>query len=412
MSPVAHVPAPPQPMLGQPMPAAGAGGGGYGGGQTPPGGGFDPRHAGAPVPAPTPRGGGIRSALIGGLVGAIVAAGATGVVMWDRNSNSGPVATPVVEQTRPANTTPGKNLEIKALLDKVSPSVVSIHTGTRQGDAAGSGVVLTEDGYILTNAHVIEGATTIDVDFHDGRTVEARVVGSVPENDVAVIRTEPLAEPAIPAELGSSNDLQVGDEVVAIGNALNLGDDPSVTTGIVSALSRSIPSPSGSTLDNLIQTDAAINPGNSGGPLVNAAGQVVGINTAILADAQNIGFALSIDSITGMIDDIKAGRQVQNNRPLLGVETVDLANVDSAVLNRFGVTSATGAFVQKVQSNTGAAEAGLEPGDVIVAIDGRRVRSATDVGTAVRAKSAGDTVQLTIERKGQEQTVSATLGSN
>ena len=336
-----------------------------------------------------------------------------GAALWDRQGATSTSATPVVaEQGRPSNSMAGENLDLKGLLDKVSPSVASLHTGSRQGDAAGSGVVLTEDGLVLTNAHVIDNARTIEVDFADGQTAEARVIGAAPEYDVALVQAEGLTEPVTPAELGASGDLQVGDDVVAIGNALNLGDTPSVTTGIVSALNRSIRSPSGDTLSELIQTDAAINPGNSGGPLLNAAGQVVGINTAILADAQNVGFALSIDSITGIIDDLKSGREVADARPVLGVETLDVAAVDPSVTQRFSITATAGAFVQKVQSGSGAAAAGLQTGDVIVQVDGRRIRTASDVGQAVRAKSVGDQIDVVIERSGQTQSVTAILAGD
>ena len=414
--PWAPVTAPPQPLGtptytggpagGGPVPptppplGAGAGSGSTGSGST--GNGDDRR-----------RGGGIRSALVGGLVGAIVAGGLVSAAMWDDNTSTVPMAQEVAtESSRPANTIAGDSLDIKALLDKVSPSVVSIHTGTRQGEAAGSGIVLTEDGLVLTNAHVIDGAQTIQVDFADGRSTEARVIGSAAEYDVALVKAEGLTSPVTPAELGRSDDLQVGDDVVAIGNALNLGDEPSVTTGIVSATGRSISAGDGMVLTDLIQTDAAINPGNSGGPLLNSAGQVVGVNTAILADAQNVGFALSIDSITSIIDDLKAGREVAGNRPVLGVETVDVASVSPTVLQRFAITATAGAFVQRVESGSGADTAGLQAGDVIVAVDAKRVRTSADVGEAVRANDPGDRIEVTIERSGQEQTVTATLGSN
>jgi putative serine protease PepD len=419
MPPVAGAPSPPPSPLGiqpwtAPTPVAPApspsplpGGAGFG---APPE--VPPVQRNA-TPTPTPRrGGGVRSALVGGLVGAIVAGGLVGAALWDRDGDVATSATPVSTEQRPSNTVVGESLDLQALLNKVGPSVASIHTGTREGDAAGSGVVLSEDGLVLTNAHVIEGAQTIEVDFADGQTAEARVIGSAPEYDVALVQAEDLAEPVTPAELGSSDALQVGDDVVAIGNALNLGDTPSVTTGIVSALGRAIQSPSGDTLADLIQTDAAINPGNSGGPLLNASGQVVGINTAILADAQNVGFALSIDSITSIIDDLKSGREVANSRPVLGVETLDVAAVDPSVAQRFSITATAGAFVQKVQQGSGAADAGLQAGDVIVEVDGSRIRTASDVGQAVRAKRVGDTVEVTIERQGEEQTVTATLGSS
>jgi putative serine protease PepD len=369
----------------------------------------------APAPAPSPRPArhGLKAALVGGLVGALVASTTTAVAMWSRGDGQAPstAATVTAAPRSTSSELDGEDLDIRAVLDKVQPSVVSIHTGTRQGEAAGSGVVISEDGLVLTNAHVIEGATSIEVDFYDGQTAEARLVGSVPEADVALVKAEDLESATVPAELGSSSDLVVGDDVVAIGNALNLGAEPSVTTGIVSQLGRSISSPDGSVLDDLIQTDAAINPGNSGGPLVNAQGQVVGVNTAILADAQNIGFALEIDSIMSLIEDLKAGRDAEKERPLLGVATVDVARIDPQVAQRFSVSATSGAFIQEVNEGSGAEAAGLQVGDVIVEIDGRRVRTSEDVGQAVRAKDPGDELSIAIEREGEQQSVTATLGN-
>jgi putative serine protease PepD len=328
---------------------------------------------------------------VGGLVGAIVAGGITAAAMTIRDEPSTVVqGQPASTPSRSSNSVSGDALDIRALLEKVQPSVVSIHTGTREGEAAGSGIVLSEEGLVLTNAHVVQGAQSIQVDFADGQTVDARLIGAAPESDVALVQAEGLDGPAVPAELGSSGDLLVGDEVVAIGNALNLGSEPSVTLGIVSQTGRSITAPDGSVLDELIQTDAAINPGNSGGPLVNAQGQVVGVNTAILADAQNIGFALEIDSIRDLIDDLKAGRNAEKERAVLGVA----------------------AFVQDVTSGSGADVAGMLPGDVIVEVDGETVRNSSDVGEAVRAKDPGETVNVLIEREGEQQSISATLGSN
>lgn len=357
---------------------------------------------------------GLKAAIIGGLAGALVASGATAAVMWNQEQPSAaPTASTASAPSRSSSANlSGESLDIRAVLDKVQPSVVSIHTGTRQGDAAGSGIVISEDGLVLTNAHVIEGANRIEVDFFDGQTAEARLVGSVPEADVALVKAEGLEGATVPAELGSSGDLLVGDDVVAIGNALNLGAEPSVTTGIVSQLGRSIAAPDGSVLDDLIQTDAAINPGNSGGPLVNALGQVVGVNTAILADAQNIGFALEIDSIQSLIEDLKEGKDAKKERPLLGVATVDVARIDPDVAQRFSVTATSGAFVQEVNSDSGAEAAGLQAGDVIVEIDGRRVRTSEDVGQAVRAKEPGDEIAIVIERSGETQSVTATLGNS
>jgi S1-C subfamily serine protease len=164
-------------------------------------------------------------------------------------------------------------------------------------------------------------------------------------------------------------------------------------------------------LDDLIQTDAAINPGNSGGPLVNAAGQVVGVNTAILADAQNIGFALEIDSIRSLIDDLQAGLDAEKERAVLGVSTLDVAQIDITLVERFSISATSGAFIQEVTSDSGADVAGLQAGDVVIDVDGTRIRTSEDVGQAVRAKEPGDTLTIVIEREGIEQSITATLGT-
>jgi S1-C subfamily serine protease len=359
------------------------------------------------------RGGGIKAALVGGLVGAIVAGGVTATALTISDDDPAvPVASPASLPDRESSSISGEELDIRALLEKVQPSVVSVHTGTRQGDAAGSGIVLDEDGLVLTNAHVIDGATRIEVDFADGQSAEARVIGTAENSDVALVRASGLEGPTVPAELGSSGDLLVGDEVVAIGNALNLGAEPSVTTGIVSQTGRSISAPDGTVLDDLIQTDAAINPGNSGGPLVNAAGQVVGVNTAILADAQNIGFALEIDSIRDLIADLKEGLDAEKERAVLGVATLDVARLDFDVAERFGVESTSGAFVQDVTSGSGADVAGMQAGDVILQVEDRRIRTSEDVGQAVRSMDPGDSITIVIERQGEQRSITATLGTN
>ncbi len=368
--------------------------------------------SGAPQPGNQRSGGGIKAALIGGLVGAIVAGGITAAAMTIRDDEAPlNVAAPASLPDRESSTIVGDDLDIRAVLDKVRPSVVSIHTGSRQGEAAGSGIVLSEGGLVLTNAHVVEGANRIEVDFSDGQSVEARLIGAAPKSDVALIQASGLDGAAVPAELGSSGDLLVGDDVVAIGNALNLGAEPSVTTGIVSQTGRSIVAPDGTVLDDLIQTDAAINPGNSGGPLVNAQGQVVGVNTAILADAQSIGFALEIDSIRELIGDLQDGKDAEKERAVLGVATLDVARIDNDVADRFSVTATSGAFIQDITSGSGADAAGLQAGDVIIEVDGRKIRNSEDVGQEVRSKEAGESITILIERTGEQQSVTATLGS-
>src|SRR5690606_13618592 len=245
-------------------------------------------------------------AAAGAVAGAVVSAlVATGVVVAmdddDPEPQRGPSATPIVDADG--------GLDIQAILAKVRPSVVAIETTatTSRGvfEGAGSGIILSEDGLVLTNAHVISSLRGITVVLPDGSREEATLVGASPDDDLAVIQVD--ADDLVPAELGSSDDLAVGEPVIAIGNALNLGADPTVTQGIVSAKDRALEA-EGIRLTGLIQTDAAINPGNSGGPLVNAAGQVVGINTAIVADAQNLGFAIAIDEALAVIEDLREGQ--------------------------------------------------------------------------------------------------------
>ncbi|HEX4901737.1 MAG TPA: trypsin-like peptidase domain-containing protein, partial [Acidimicrobiales bacterium] len=243
-----------------------------------------------------------RAGLVGGLVGAIVSLLILGVAALWPTGGDGDVA------ARTITPTAGGVVDVGAVLSAVEPSVVSIETRSSiaEGQAgAGSGIVLTADGLVLTNAHVIAGLNEIQVGLFGGERAPATLVGSFPEADVALIQVEGRDD-LVPATLGSSAELDVGQEVIAIGNALNLGGRPTVTRGIVSALGRSL-SAEGITLSNLIQTDAAINPGNSGGPLVDAAGQVVGVNTAIIGDAQNIGFSIAIDTVKPLIEEIRAG---------------------------------------------------------------------------------------------------------
>jgi S1-C subfamily serine protease len=305
-------------------------------------------------------------------------------------------------------------LDIQALLSKAQPSVVSIQTGERSSvgvfGAAGSGVVISDDGLVLTNAHVIAAATTMQVTLSDGRSVAADLVGSLPDDDVALIRLRD-ASGLTPADLGNSADVRVGDDVVAIGNALNLGGPPSVTEGIISAKDRTIQAEK-STLRNLIQTDAAINPGNSGGPLLDAAGEVVGINTAIISDAQNIGFAIAIDSVKPLIQAIKDGQgTITPDTAFLGVSTQAVGEIAPDVLAQYGVRTRDGAFVADIQPGAAAGDAGLQLGDVITAIDGQPMSGADTVIAAVREHRAGDSVTITYERGGKTANVTVELRS-
>jgi putative serine protease PepD len=372
-----------------------------------------PAASGAPPATPSPTS--ARTALLVGVLSAIVASLITGglfVAFAGRRTET------VERPPDPSTTTPAlvaNTLDIHGLLDKAQPSVVTIRTDTTSVGgklplAAGSGVIISADGLVLTNAHVIAGASGLKVILFDGTSKAATLVGSFPDDDVALIK---ITEPGTltPAVLGTATDLKVGDPVIAIGNALNLGGSPSVTEGIVSAKDRDIQTSEGN-LTNLIQTDAAINPGNSGGPLLNASGQVVGINTAIIENSQNIGFAISIDVIKPRIEDLKNGKgTVTPNSAFMGVSTQSVADVAAAVLQKYGVTATEGAFVSEVLVGSSAEDAGLQPGDVITAIDGKAVASAADVGSAIRTKKAGDTIEVEYEREGETATVTVTLKS-
>jgi serine protease Do len=348
-----------------------------------------------------------RAGLIGGLAGALVSLLILGAAALWPGSGDGDVATPPAIATAPT-----AGVDVGAVLSAVEPSVVSIETRSAlaQGQAgAGSGIVLTADGLVLTNAHVIAGLNEIQVGLFGGERAPARLVGSFPEADVALIQVEGHDD-LVPARLGSSARLEVGQEVIAIGNALNLGDRPTVTRGIVSALNRSLGA-EGITLTNLVQTDAAINPGNSGGPLVDGAGQVVGVNTAIIGDAQNIGFAIAIDTVKPLIEEIRAGGgDVRGDQAFLGVNTTDVASEPFATRSRFRIDVDAGAFVQSVVPGSAAAEAGLEPGDVVTGIDGQRTPTSMSVGEIIRQRSPGDRVTLTVLRQGEEIEITATLG--
>jgi len=305
---------------------------------------------------------------------------------------------------------------LSQVADTVLPSVVSITIDTDRGEAQGSGVVISDDGMILTNNHVAAEAAgdgaDMSVAFSDGQTADADVVGTDPASDLAVIQAQDVSD-LTPATLGSSDDLHVGDTVLAIGSPLGL--DGSVTSGIVSALNRAITlggaqqSPFGSSdsptaVIDAIQTDAAINPGNSGGALINARGEVIGINTAIASTAGGttgqsgnigVGFAIPIDEARSiaqqLIDDGVA------THAFLGVQ---IADADSS-----------GALIGNLESESPAREAGLEEGDIVTAVDGDAVSDATDLTAAIRGHAPGDKVELTYTRDGDENTAQVTLGT-
>jgi S1-C subfamily serine protease len=337
---------------------------------------------------------GIRHAVLagiaGGVVGALVAGGLF-LVLDDDPATNTVGSTQVI--TRPSSEV-ARTGNIAAILAKDVPAVVAVVAdgGPATGGGAGTGFVISEDGVIVTNNHVVEGASTIEARFSDGTSLAARVLGNDVGSDLAVLHVDAAGLPTI--ALGDSATVQVGDDVVAIGNALALEGGLSVTRGIVSGLDRTVPTSRSTALSGAIQTDAAINPGNSGGPLVDSQGRVIGINTAIAdpSGAQNVGFAIPISQAKPIIDALRAG-----NRPAyLGV-TIDTESTEA------------GAFVNNIGEGTPAARAGMRTGDVIVSIGDTPVRSWEQLRPAIREHKVGETVDVVVERDGEKVTLRVTL---
>jgi Do/DeqQ family serine protease len=266
----------------------------------------------------------------------------------------------------------------------------------------GSGVVVNAGGYVLTNHHVVEGADEIEVALHDGKKLLARVVGGDPETDLAVLRVSADNLPAI--SFGSSDALRVGDVVLAIGNPFNLGH--TVTSGIVSALGRS--GLGVSTFENFIQTDAAINPGNSGGALIDAGGNLVGINTLIISQtgsAGGIGFAIPVSTAKMVLEQIiKTGGVT---RGWIGVELRDVTPLDAASLQLGGTR---GALIALVQRGGPADKAGVRPGDVAVEVQGKPVADATAMLNVVAALAPGEPAKMKLKRQGQDVEATVNVG--
>ena len=359
----------------------------------------------APAPASPPRRGVAPRWLAVAVAGSLLGGGAAGAVAGRMTGED------AVSSGRAAVTTSNNGSvitqtgDVQAILAKVQPGVVYIHTQASRGgrffpsQGAGTGIILTADGEVLTNAHVVAGATAIRVNLAgESQARSATLIAADSSNDIALLKINGASNLKT-VELGSSGDLRVGDDVVAIGNALDLEGGFTVTRGIVSALNRSIDAQDGSEMSGLIQTDAAINPGNSGGPLVNAGGQVIGINTAVDGQGQNIGFAIAIDKVKPMLDRLRSGQSTATTpRAYLGVSTQ-------------AVDGIPGATVVDVGAGTPAASAGLQVGDVIVSIDDQQISSADSLGSAIGAKKPGDRVTVTYTRSGTRRTAQVTLGT-
>jgi S1-C subfamily serine protease len=363
-----------------------------------------------------------RKSFIGMLMIASFAAGigVSSLASQHRGVSPKPAARPVVPRAGLTE----EERSLTTLFEQASPAVVFITSVTLRRDffrfnvmeipsGTGSGFVWDERGNIVTNYHVISQADRAEVTLADGSTWEATLIGTAREKDLAVVHIEAPRDRLRPLAIGSSHDLKVGQTVLAIGNPF--GYDQTLTTGIVSALGREIVSTDGVPIRDVIQTDAAINPGNSGGPLLDSAGRLIGVNTAIVSPSgayAGIGFAIPVDTVNWVVPQLIAYGKVQ--RPSLGIELAS-----DHLVRRAGIQ---GAVVIAVERGSSAERAGIRPayrdrrgrvvvGDVIVAIDGEPVRSGGELGLTLERRNETDTVVLTLNRDGREIDVEVTLGA-
>jgi S1-C subfamily serine protease len=379
------------------------------------------------------------SALAGGLIVGLLGWVAIAAGWVNSDDDSSQPATAVAAPPQTVSDTGGGGETVNQIYRQDAPGVVFIQAtqdrSQTQGfspfptpgggsTATGSGFVIDDAGRIITNAHVVDGSSDIQVKFGDSsETYDAKLIGEDQSTDIAVIQVDAPADVLHPLPLGDSSQVQVGDQVVAIGNPFGL--DRTATAGIVSAVQREIDAPNGFTIEDAIQTDAPINPGNSGGPLIDAAGRVIGINSQIESGGGSlgnvgIGFAVPINTAKEVSQQLIANGEVQH--AYLGISGTD---VDSDIAQALNLEVDSGALVQAVVPGSPAAKAGLEAGDatmslngqrlkaggdVIVAADGTPVHSMSDVITAVDSKQPGDDLQLTVLRGGEQHDVTVQLG--
>jgi S1-C subfamily serine protease len=337
-------------------------------------------------------------------VGLVVALLAAGGVIDDDNGTSSPSAAAPSPPTASNNSDDdngggGGNVpsDISELYKRVSPGVVFIQAGQ---SATGSGFVIDDEGHIVTNDHVVEEASQFQVVIGgDPQPIPAKLMGKDPSSDLAVLKVDPGAVKGglKPLDLGDSTKLEPGDQAIAIGSPFGL--EGTVTTGIISSLGRTIDSPNGYPIADAVQTDAAINPGNSGGPLLDGNGRVIGVNSQIRSGSgsnSGIGFAVPVSTVKTVVPLIKDGGKVE--RAYLGV--------------RNGTPpDRSGAIVDSVVPNGPAAQGGLRPGDKIKKIDDKEIQSSEDVSSAVTARKPGEAAKVTVERNGQQRTLTIQLGT-
>jgi putative serine protease PepD len=347
------------------------------------------------------------------VIAGAVAGGVIAIVIAGTSGSHSVTTTTVVQQPQgssvPTSLSSGKGLTVNQIYRNASPGVVDIRvteqasggggpfgSGSGQAQGEGAGVVYDTKGNILTDEHVVSGATSVKVVFQDGRTASARVLGTDPSTDVAVIHVDGSPAELHPIALANSSDAQVGDPVVAIGSPFSLPE--TVTTGIVSQVGRSIQAPNGFTIPGAIQTDAAINPGNSGGPLLDGSGHLLGLNDQIQTNSGSnagVGFAIPSNAVAKVANGIISGQPVKH--AWVGVS--------------LGQSSSGGATINSVESGGPAESAGVKPGDVITAVNGTAINSTDQFIQTVDNYSPGDKVTLTVNRGGQQQQVQVTLAT-
>jgi putative serine protease PepD len=335
----------------------------------------------------------VLAGLLGGLVGTTAG----------RDRDPAPSAAPVVNQVVASDKS---SLDkVQAVAQNLLPVTVQIQVDTGGGQGTGSGVIMTTDGYILTNNHVVGDARQITVVLPSSEAVTARLVGADPSNDIAVVKIDKKRLPV--ANFGKSSDLEVGELSVVVGSPFGLSG--SVTAGIVSALHRVVQIGTDEQLVNAIQTDASINPGNSGGAVANGSGQVIGIATAIATNGQaeanaGVGFAIPIDEALAIAKDLIAGRTPRT--PLLGVRGG--TDLTPEVAERYGLKGRTGALIRQVDPGSAAAKAGMRAGDLVVKINNVQVRGWDELVVATRRVQVGQTVPVVVVRGGREVTLQVT----
>ncbi len=319
-------------------------------------------------------------------------------------ANTNPNQTSTLVQQTATTPNSGQELTSQQIGVKVTPSVVAVVSQERFGQSTGSGIIMTADGMIMTNAHVIEDAQSITVVLHDGAEYPATLIGQDAQTDLAVVKIQ--AKDLTPAEFGDSDELEVGERAIAIGNPLGLEFSGSMTQGIISALGREV-EVNGRTM-TFIQTDAAINPGNSGGPLVNAYGQVIGITSAKISTqyAEGLGFAIPINDALPIIEELVNYGYV-TGRPLIGITGQDLTAKEAAYYQL-----PQGIYVRFVDPDSGASLAGIEAGDIITAANGKEITTTKELNEIKDALQVGDTITLSVYRNGKTESLKVVLSES